>query len=282
MTGIIFMILGALLFITGIVTYLTGTKSEKQIKQLSSQVAAIQNSTITNMVALDAEEQEGRSKEEILKDLDKLKALAIADGVLTQNERIIIQQSCEAVNVDASSYIAQIEKELSDSDIEPETESIDPRIKNGYEFEQFIVKKFNMNYFKIIRWSSDKYVDGRYDETNQQPDVQLSITVKGETKELVVECKWRKDFFKGGIEFASQEQLARYKQYEKEKGLPVFLAVGVGGKGMAPDHLFLIPLSEIKSNFIGKGLLEKYRMGLDHTFFFNLQEMSLTSYKPNI
>ena len=34
--------------------------------------------------------------------------------------------------------------------------------QKGYDFEKYIVQKFSKNYFSIVEWTGDKYVNGTY------------------------------------------------------------------------------------------------------------------------
>ncbi|MFV0365971.1 MAG: hypothetical protein ACK5JS_05625, partial [Mangrovibacterium sp.] len=78
-----------------------------------------------------------------------------------------------------------------------------------------------------------------------------------------------------GVEFATKEQLKRYNDYRKSKQVPVFVAIGLGGTGEAPEQLFIVPLDELKDNFIHIDQLEVYRKQLDKNFFFNAEKREL-------
>ena len=60
-----------------------------------------------------------------------------------------------------------------------------------------MVAKFSKKYFKLKEWAGDKYVNGTYAETNFHPDLVFKFTLKGESKTFAVECKWRKELYKG-------------------------------------------------------------------------------------
>ncbi|MFD2246168.1 hypothetical protein [Pontibacter ruber] len=145
---------------------------------------------------------------------------------------------------------------------------IDVNKKNGDDFEKFVVQKFDKKYFKIKEWAGDKYVNGRYAETTQHPDLLLEHSYKTETSELAVECKWRRDFYNEGIVIASSEQLERYKEFEEDRKIPVFIALGVGGSASNPEQLYVVPLRAIKYNFITATYLEKYQKQIDKNFYF--------------
>ncbi len=131
--------------------------------------------------------------------------------------------------------------------------------KKGTEFEQFVVQRFSKKYFTVKSWTGDKGVDGRYAESNKDPDLVMELKLHGKRYNFAVECKWRNSYYNQGIEFASTEQLERYRNYATTSSLDVYLAVGVGGSPAAPDEFFILPLNQVKSNFLPKNLLNSYR-----------------------
>jgi hypothetical protein len=191
----------------------------------------------------------------------------IADGVLTINEKETVRKFAKEKSLSYNEIISDIENRLKLSEIEVETELIDQNKKNGDDFENYVVSKFNESYYDIKEWAGDKYVNGRYAETTTNPD--LIFELKDWKKRFAVECKWRKYFYNNGIEFAKQEQFERYRKFEKENGIPVFVAIGIGGKGINPEQLYIIPLKEIENPFLSTNYLKKYRKDIYKDFFFD-------------
>ena len=95
------------------------------------------------------------------------------------------------------------------------------------------------------------------------------FNLKQETTNFSVECKWRQNLFKNGIEFATEEQFERYKQFEQKQQHPVFIVIGVGGKALSPEKLYVVPLNELAGNFIPIAKLKRYEKYMDSNFFFN-------------
>ena len=244
MTGIILMIIGILNFVGGIIIY----NSSKKIK--------------------------AENKDNI--ELNDIIEIAIADGVLTNNEREVLNKIATNKNLDNEIFISEVEKQLAESKITKETKLINYKKKNGDDFEKFIVQKFNKEFFRIKEWAGDKYIKGFYADTTQQPDLMIELKYKKDVFVFSVECKWRQNLFKKGIEFAKKEQFNRYKDFEKTNNIPVFLAIGIGGKAEAPASLFIIPLKEIDNNFIHINELEKYRKTVNSKFFFDVKTNKLT------
>lgn len=243
MTGISLMIIGILLFVVGIIIYSTSNKK---------------NNINDNR-----------------KELDKVIEMAIADGVLTSNERKIIKKICTEKELDFNEIIKDVEKQILELKIDSETELIDQKKKKGDDFEKFIVQKFDKKYFRIKEWAGDKYVNGIYADTTPQPDILIEFSLKQRTAEFSVECKWRQRLYKNGVEIAKKEQFERYKNFEKKQNNPVFIAIGIGGKAISPEHLYVIPLKEIDNNFIHIKELKKYEKKVNSNFFFDIEKKEL-------
>jgi hypothetical protein len=143
--------------------------------------------------------------------------------------------------------------------------------KNGDDFEKFIVQKFDKKYFKIKEWAGDKYVNGIYAETTQNPDILFEFRYKEAIRLFSVECKWRKKLYKNGVEFAKESQLARYRKFESEKNIPVFIAIGISGEASSPEHLYIIPLKNIQSTFLTIEELKRFEKTDDRNFYYNLK-----------
>jgi len=131
--------------------------------------------------------------------------------------------------------------------------------QKGDDFEKYIVQKFSKSYFTIIDWTGDKYVEGMYAKSNMNPDLTLRFKMKDIEKDFAVECKYRSTYYKNGVEWSSAPQLQNYKTFATDKGIPVFVAIGIGGVATAPEELFIIPLTEISDTFLTKSFLSKYK-----------------------
>lgn len=248
MTGIIVMVIGFVILIIGIVIFFNSNKKQETV--------------IENV------NPKGN-------DLEKVIEMAVADGVLTKNEKDVIRQFAADKELDYNEIILDAENRIASLGTDSETEVIDYNKKNGDDFEKFVVQKFDKKYFTIKEWAGDKYVKGNYAKTTSQPDLLLEFKLREKSSELSIECKWRKNYYKNGVEFAKKEQLERYKEFQKEKNIPVFIAIGVGGKGNSPEQLYIIPLQEITTNFLSMNELKKYEKKMDSNFFFDSETNQL-------
>lgn len=244
MTGIIVMVTGFVIFAIGIIIFFTSNKKEKVVTDNGNE-------------------------------LEKAIEMAVADGVLTNNEKKVIQKIAIEKGLNYDEILTDAENRIDKLDTDSETELINYNKKNGDDFEKFVVQKFDKKYFTIKEWAGDKYINGSYAETTSQPDVLLEFKLRGKASELSVECKWRKKYYKNGVEFAKKEQFERYKEFQKQRNIPVFIAIGIGGKGMTPEEFYVIPLQEIKSNFLHTNDLKKYEKKIDTNFFFDAEMNTL-------
>lgn len=148
--------------------------------------------------------------------------------------------------------------------------------EKGNAFEKYIVQKFDQNYFQLLEWQGDKIVNGIYPKSTMHPD--LLVRLKGkEEATFAVECKWRQNYFKGGIEFASDEQVKRYKTFMLEKKIPVFIVVGLGGNAETPEKVFVIPLERLSKGQIPASDFPEYlQRDLQNGFFYNREKMKLS------
>jgi hypothetical protein len=121
----------------------------------------------------------------------------------------------------------------------------------GHLFEIFAAKIWNENYrTTIVDWTPDKgFNENIYVKSNGNPDFVLSDT---ETQKIVaVECKFRSGF---NIDTKTNKAIwitfvkktfNRYRKYQIENNITVFLLLGVGGTAEQPDNLYLLTLDEL-------------------------------------
>jgi hypothetical protein len=262
MIGISLMVLGGLLVLSGFFIYKTNIAADPVIAMNINSGSGVENRIDVNI---------GKSLEE----LNNLIELAKADGVLTQNEKRILSKKAKECELNPREVIKDIEAELAKNPSKAETEIINQDKKKGDDFEKFIVQKFSKKYYTIKEWAGDKYIKGVYAETTTQPDLTIELELGKRHQQFSVECKWRRDFYNDGVEFASENQLQNYRNFQKKKEIPVFIAIGVDGEPSAPKHLYVVPLDEIETNFIALDQLKKYWKSTKSDFFFHIKTNEL-------
>lgn len=137
----------------------------------------------------------------------------------------------------------------------------------GLEFEGFVLRLLQLKsrYDMVLReWRSDKMVEGLGAEASSYPDMVLMQYEGEKMVEFAIECKWRKHFegIYGQLTWTDNESMTRYRLFEEEKNIPVFVAIGVGGVPSSPETLYIVPLDKITSVKINRAWLQKYKRPL--------------------
>lgn len=143
----------------------------------------------------------------------------------------------------------------------PEVSPQDESYAKGLAFEEFVVKRFDPDFFTIKEWRGDKQVDGVYAESNTYPDLVVNFNYRKEKVDVdfAVECKWRQGFLKNEVEWSYAQQIERYNQFSREKNLPVFIALGIGGEPDSPEQMYIVPLDKLQKPSVSFDELKIYR-----------------------
>lgn len=67
----------------------------------------------------------------------------------------------------------------------------DESYEKGVEFEEYVVSRFSKKYFSLKEWRSDKCSNGVYAESSTYPDMEYTFTLRENSYNFAVECKWR-------------------------------------------------------------------------------------------
>lgn len=216
---------------------------------------------------------ESKSREQ---ELIELIYLAVADGVVTKNEKEIILKKAAEIGCCPDYTEKLLEAELLKRADNAETRIIDKMKEKGDAFEAFVASKFNKKFFSLKEWTGDKYINGIWSQSTRNPDLRFRFEKSNIIQDFAIECKYRTNVGEG-IEWARENQLEYYRNYEAENGIPVFIAVGVGNQPDNPTELSIIPLKDISDTIISKEFLIRYRKRNlhDHNIYFNHQRLSL-------
>lgn len=126
-------------------------------------------------------------------------------------------------------------------------------IKNkqkGDAFEEFMVRTLANADSELIHWRGDKIC---FDDDDNMlsptattwPDLEWRCKQSG--KRFAVECKWRRNWQRKDpkVQIAKTPQkMSDYLAFGTERGIPVFIALGIGGSPNNPRELYLIKLTE--------------------------------------
>lgn len=152
----------------------------------------------------------------------------------------------------------------------------DEQKEKGLEFERFIIRSFNQQYFEPIHWTSDKGVDGIYPKSNQNPDLLMQLNTYDGSTRFAVECKWRARIpGSNEVEICRSDQLDRYKSYGKKHRMEVFLALGIGGQPSYPNQLYIIPLRSVMHPVVKMYFLKQFEKQPGTAFYFNTNTLVL-------
>ena len=192
----------------------------------------------------------------------------------TTETSTIANSSTEASSEPEATPVGTPPASSTSSTTSPSKETSDSKDDNenhekGVMFEKYIVGRFGSKYWTIKEWRGDKGVNGRYSESNMNPDLEMKLSFKDKEYVIAVECKWRKSSYEGKVKWSYPDQLKRYKEYARKNNIPVFVALGIGGLPSSPSELYLIPLKDLSSPTVTLSEISKYRMISKRSFFYD-------------
>lgn len=130
--------------------------------------------------------------------------------------------------------------------------------EKGQAFESFIITCFDNKEYDLIEWRSDKFIpEWGAPVSAQWPDLVMEHKASG--GRFAIECKFRSEPYDGKVKWARPEQMARYLGYEAREGIPVYLALGLGGSPASPDELYMARLVKVKDSTLTMKDLDQFR-----------------------
>lgn len=176
---------------------------------------------------------------------------------------------------DQSKEIAEEKTEISEPSVAPS--AIDNNEQKGLDFEKWVIAHFPKQYYTLKEWRGDKYDNGTYAESTRYPDLELELNLKSGIQEtFAIECKWRSNFKNDKIEWASEESIKIYNQFASDRGVAVFVVIGIGGEPSTPETVYAVPLRALKYPTVTRDYLEKFRRkDTNKDFFYKAKDNSL-------
>lgn len=118
-------------------------------------------------------------------------------------------------------------------------------VLKGREFEEFVLELLdikNGNYL-MKEWRGDKTLGNLFPLNNRYPDLLLEEV---ETKLCIaIECKWRQKLNSSVMQdLFLPERLTSYQEFSKERNIPVFIVLGIGGEPCEPYDIYIVPLEK--------------------------------------
>lgn len=122
--------------------------------------------------------------------------------------------------------------------------------QKGDAFEEFMVRTLANTDSELLHWRGDKICFDDDDNilsptATTWPDLEWRCKHSG--KHFAVECKWRRSWQRKDpkVQIAKDpRKMSDYLSFGTERGIPVFIALGIGGSPDNPRELYLIKLTE--------------------------------------
>lgn len=150
----------------------------------------------------------------------------------------------------------------------------DGSVEKGDDFEKYVVDMFDEHYFSVVEWTSDiSRKHDRFVESDTNPDLVMRYDYKNRNERFCIECKFRSNLYQNKLNWSKPDQIKRYRNYAKEKNLPFFVVIGLGGDPLYPERLFCIPLKEAKYPALYPSVFEKFERDPEKNFFWKAGEL---------
>ena len=133
--------------------------------------------------------------------------------------------------------------------------------KIGDSFENYVRKVlFIERYYTLVERTHSYDVNHEdYVESSLKPD--FTFRDHWLNKEFYIEAKFRSTLYDDKIIWCTDEQLERYKFYNRQK--PVFLMLGCGLNPKEPEYLSLIPLHQARYTGLYLSLTDRFEIEPD-------------------
>lgn len=149
------------------------------------------------------------------------------------------------------------EEQLSPDAYQNELDVESENVEKGNKFERYVVDKFDDKLFSIVEWTTDMCrKHNRYVESDCNPDLVVRDRTTNEI--FCVECKYRSRLVNGFFNWSYPDQIDRYFSYSRDRKIPFYVVLGLGGNPDSPIELFCVPLQEAKYPQIHIDMLRKY------------------------
>jgi hypothetical protein len=217
---------------------------------------------------------------EKLQRLRDLIAATAADGVISYEELRMLRRWADenAIPSDNIKALLLDAKRAHPGEllIQNHPSALSPKEK-GDAFEQYIVGRFSSPVFHLIEWRGDKVTaEGKFARASMLPDLEFDLRLANQSHRFAVECKWRSNLGPDGeLTWCRPEQLTRYQAFEAQRGVPVFVVIGLGGMPQEPHGVFAIPLRDLSSPSLSRPALSRYRHDPAKPFFYDAQQRLL-------
>ena len=151
------------------------------------------------------------------------------------------------------------------STVAPEKEEVLTESKQkGNAFEKYIesIILSNNQFTCVDHRRYEKVTSGKLPESSKYPDYDFARKEGNKKIMFSIECVVRKNFFKGNIDWAKDYQIKNWNNFQKQKGWPVFVIIGIVGNGTydQPEDVFMLPLERAQEPQLSKSYLANYKL----------------------
>lgn len=172
-----------------------------------------------------------------------LERMALADGLLSDDEVDVIRDFADFVGLDARKIIKSMRNH--EKQTVRKVVAVSPNVIKGIEFENHVFDHLKrMSGLNVLSRSADfKLGLGRnMDERSLCPDYCIAQSVGKFKVRYWLECKYRSSF---ETAYLDKEQIDRFSDVETAEGYPVFVIIGVSGMPDNPEEIYLLAIDEI-------------------------------------
>lgn len=138
-------------------------------------------------------------------------------------------------------------------------------VRNDKTFEGFVVALFDPHYFTLKRYARQTVYAGSERQLDFAPTLAFEFRNKEAEAGLAIECIFIPKLASRQILAYSANQINRYREFEEESGMEVYIVVGLEGDANDPKELFLIPSTALREGYLGYQDLQPFRK---HGMFF--------------
>lgn len=146
-------------------------------------------------------------------------------------------------------------------------------VRNDKTFEGFVVALFDPHYFTLKRYARQAVYAGSVRQVDFAPTLTFEFRNKDAEAGLAIECIFIPHLASRQILSYSANQVNRYREFEEESGMEVYIVVGLEGDANDPKELYLIPATQLREGNLGYQDLQPFRK--HGMFFYNSAKQRL-------
>jgi hypothetical protein len=150
----------------------------------------------------------------------------------------------------------------------------EPAIVRGDKgFESFVASMFDPHFFTLRLGSHQKVLAGNNRGRELSPDMEFEFHNKNTHARFMVECLYIPQISAIKVLNIFGNDIRRYQDYQRVRGVDIYVVVGVGGESDNPKEIYVIKSDELPESRINYSDLQPFRKyGM---FFYNATTQKL-------